>query len=115
MPDPLDPGALTGVAERGVGAWSVATPAVQMAALAALVLIIAIFAASKIIARKQDAQDGETVPASVMLTVTEEFGRQVASLTSAIEGLHEVVDQMVDTVTNCSTCPYHPKTRKDHS
>lgn len=94
-----------GVASNGVSTLPQLPEGVQYAVvIVGGVVAMAIIAA--LFFRRQ--RDDSTVPAAVMISVTEEFSRQVAHMTTAIDGLALVVEDMRDTVKGCSTCSYNP-------
>jgi len=93
-----------GVATQYVGAWGQAAPMVQIAAIAATVMIIAIIAWTW--SRKQGASDASGVPIEAFAHVVEEQARQTEALRSAVEGLSEVVHQIRMLLETRTLCPF---------
>ena len=90
-----------GVATQYVGAWGQAAPMVQVAAIVATVMIIAIIAWAW--SRKKDASG---VPVEAFAHVVEEQARQTEALRSAVEGLSEIVHQIRLLLEARTLCPY---------
>ena len=93
-----------GVATQYVGAWGQAAPIVQIAAIAATVIIIAIIAWAW--SRRRDAQESSGVPVEAFAHVVEEQARQTEALRSAVEGLSEIVHQIRLLLEARTLCPY---------
>jgi len=93
-----------GVATQYVGAWGQAAPMVQIAAIAATVIIIAIIAWTW--SRKQGAPDASGVPVEAFAHVVEEQARQTEALRSAVEGLSEVVHEIRKILEARTICPW---------
>jgi hypothetical protein len=93
-----------GVATQYVGAWGQAAPMVQIAAIAATVIIIAIIAWTW--SRRRDAQESSGVPVEAFAHVVEEQARQTEALRSAVEGLSEIVHQIRLLLEARTLCPY---------
>ncbi len=93
-----------GVATQYVGAWGQAAPMVQIAAIAATVIIIAIIAWAW--SRKQGAPDASGVPVEAFAHVVEEQARQTEALRSAVEGLSEIVHEMRKLLAARTFCPF---------
>lgn len=104
MAEPQVPDVWAGVATQYVGAWGQAAPMVQIAAIAATVIIIAIIAWAW--SRKRDAQEPSGVPVEAFAHVVEEQARQTEALRSAVEGLSEIVHQIRLLLEARTLCPY---------
>ena len=95
------------VAERAVGAFGTWPEPVQLAlSIGATIVLLAGIAAWHF--NKRRGRDEQTVPAGVMITVTEEFSRQVGHMATVVEGLSSVVEELRDSIKGCSTCHYNP-------
>jgi hypothetical protein len=92
-----------GVATQYVGAWGQAAPMVQVAAIAATVIIIAIIAWAW--SRKTSRTD-TGIPVEAFAHVVEEQARQTEALRSAVEGLSEIVHEMRKLLAARTLCPY---------
>ncbi len=95
----------TPVAEQAVGILGHAPPDVQLAFITALTLVALAAIYAWVMTHKDKDEDQGTVPAEVMVSVTEEFSRQVGRLA-------EVVEDMRDTIRGCQTCPFHPNNQR---
>ena len=95
--------------DQAVGVFGHAPKTVQIA----LVIGCVVLGLAGIAAWYFRRRDGDTVPASVLVSITEEFSRQVGHMATVVEGMHSVVEEMRDTITGCQTCPFHPNAKKD--
>ena len=93
-----------GIASQYVGAWRQAAPMVQMTAIIAAVIVVAIAAWAW--ARKQEQGDVSGVPIEAFAHVVEEQARQTEALRSAVEGLSEVVHQIRMLLETRTLCPF---------
>lgn len=92
-----------GVATQYVGAWGQAAPMVQVAAIVATVIIIAIIAWAW--SRKTSRAD-TGIPIEAFAHVVEEQARQTEALRSAVEGLSEIVHEMRKLLAARTFCPF---------
>ncbi len=104
MVEPQSPDIWAGVATQYVGAWGQAAPMVQIAAIAATVIIIAIIAWAW--SRRRDASDSSGIPVEAFAHVVEEQARQTEALRSAVEGLSEIVHEMRKLLEARTFCPF---------
>ncbi|MDO8608259.1 MAG: hypothetical protein Q7R40_17120 [Phaeospirillum sp.] len=102
----------TPVARDAVGILGQASDNVQITVTVALALIALAGIAAWFFSRRRP-EDDSTVPATLMVNVTEEFSRQVAHMTTAVEGMAEIVEELRDTIKGCSTCPFHPNAKRN--
>lgn len=102
MTDP-SPGIWAGLASQYVEAWGNAAPVVQVAAMIALVIVVAIIAWAW--SRKASRTD-TGVPVEAFAHVVEEQARQTEALRSAVEGLSEVVHQIRMLLETRTFCPF---------
>ena len=93
-----------GVATQYVGAWGSAPPTVQVAAIVAAVVIVAIVAFAWV--RKSVKNNDGGVPIEAFGHVVEEQARQTEALRSAVEGLAEIVHQMRKLLEARTFCPF---------
>lgn len=93
-----------GVATQYVGAWGQAAPMVQVAAILAVVVIVAIIAFAW--TRKSSKNSDGGVPIEAFGHVVEEQARQTEALRSAVEGLAEIVHQMRKLLEARTFCPF---------
>jgi len=101
------------VAEKGVAAFGTWPESVQLTLTGGVVVVFLAGIAAWYWSRRNPDETGQTVPAAVMITVTEEFSRQVGHMATVVEGLSEVVEDLRDSIKGCSTCHYNPHS-KDH-
>lgn len=102
------------VAQQGVGAFGTWPLPVQLSIVGgSFALLLAGIAAWYLLKRRPDPGADGTVPAAVMITVTEEFSRQVGHMATVVEGLSSVVEDLRDSIKGCSTCHYNPHARID--
>jgi len=102
------------VAQQGVmafGGWPLPVPLSIVGGTT--VLLLAGIAAWYLTKRRPSPGTDGTVPAAVMITVTEEFSRQVGHMATVVEGLSAVVEDLRDSIKGCSTCHYNPHARID--
>lgn len=92
-----------GIASQYVGAWGQAAPVVQVAAMIATVIIIAIIAWAW--SRKTSRTD-TGIPIEAFAHVVEEQARQTEALRSAVEGLSEIVLHIRRLLEARTLCPY---------
>ncbi|OAN51582.1 hypothetical protein A6A05_01605 [Magnetospirillum moscoviense] len=90
-----------GVATQYVGAWGSAAPVVQIAAIIAVVIVVAIPWS-----RRREQPDSSGVPVEAFAHVVEEQARQTEALRSAVEGLSEIVHQIRLLLEARTLCPY---------
>lgn len=102
----------TPVARDAVGVLGQASETVQIVVTICVALVVMAGIAAWFFSRRKP-EDDSTVPATLMVNVTEEFSRQVAHMTTAVEGMAEIVEELRDTIKGCSTCPFHPNTKRD--
>ena len=100
------PDVWAGVATQYVGAWGRAAPMVQMTAIAATVLVVAIIAWAWAHNRQQPEPLDSGVPVNAFAHVVEEQARQTEALRSAVEGLSEVVHEMRKLLEARTFCPF---------
>lgn len=93
-----------GVATQYVGAWGQAAPIVQIAAIAATVIVVAILAWAW--SRKKAESEPTGIPVEAFAHVVEEQARQTEALRSAVEGLSEIVHQIRLLLEARTLCPY---------
>jgi hypothetical protein len=93
-----------GVATQYVGAWGQAAPVVQVAAIAATVIIVGIVAWAW--SRRREQPEPSGVPVEAFAHVVEEQARQTEALRSAVEGLSEIVHQIRLLLEARTLCPY---------
>jgi hypothetical protein len=93
-----------GVATQYVGAWGQAAPIVQVAAIVAAVVIVAIIAFAWV--RKSSKHGDGGVPVEAFGHVVEEQARQTEALRSAVEGLAEIVHEMRKLLAARTFCPF---------
>ena len=93
-----------GVATQYVGAWGSAAPVVQIAAIIAVVIVVAILAWAW--SRRREQPDSSGVPVEAFAHVVEEQARQTEALRSAVEGLSEIVHQIRMLLEARTLCPY---------
>lgn len=91
-----------GVATQYVGAWGQAAPMVQIAAIIAVVIVVAILAWAW--SRKKQETTG--IPVEAFAHVVEEQARQTEALRSAVEGLSEIVHEMRKLLEARTFCPF---------
>jgi hypothetical protein len=84
--------------DHGFGFLSGAPEAVQMTATIGIVVIALAGILAWWLSSRRKTDDG-LVPASVLISVTEEFSRQVGHLASVVEKLEE-------TMRDCSSCAF---------
>jgi hypothetical protein len=92
-----------GVATQYVGAWGQAAPMVQVAAIVAMVIVVAILARAW--SRKTSRTD-TGIPVEAFAHVVEEQARQTEALRSAVEGLSEIVHEMRKLLAARTFCPF---------
>ncbi len=103
-----------GVATQYVGAWGAAAPVVQIAAIVATVIIVAIIAWAW--SRKSARAPTTGVPVEAFAHVVEEQARQTEALRAAVEGLSEIVHQTRMLLESRPVCPFplpHPREQGD--
>ncbi|MBC7953284.1 MAG: hypothetical protein H7Z12_15870 [Rhodospirillaceae bacterium] len=93
-----------GGATQYVGAWGQAAPVVQITAIAATVMVVAILAWSW--ARRREMPDSSGVPIEAFAHVVEEQARQTEALRSAVEGFSEIVHQIRLLLEARTLCPF---------
>lgn len=93
-----------GVATQYVGAWGQAAPMVQIAAIIAVVIVVAILAWAW--SRKKAGQETTGIPVEAFAHVVEEQARQTEALRSAVEGLSEIVHEMRKLLEARTFCPF---------
>ncbi|CAA7615103.1 hypothetical protein [Magnetospirillum sp. SS-4] len=93
-----------GVATQYVGAWGSAAPVVQIAAIIAVVIVVAILAWAW--SRRRELPESSGVPVEAFAHVVEEQARQTEALRSAVEGLSEIVHQIRLLLEARTLCPY---------
>lgn len=104
MAEPQVPDVWAGVATQYVGAWGSAAPVVQIAAIIAVVIVVAILAWAW--SRRREQPDSSGVPVEAFAHVVEEQARQTEALRSAVEGLSEIVHQIRLLLEARTLCPY---------
>jgi membrane protein implicated in regulation of membrane protease activity len=104
MAEPQAPDVWAGVATQYVGAWGSAAPVVQIAAIIAVVIVVAILAWAW--SRRREQPDSSGVPVEAFAHVVEEQARQTEALRSAVEGLSEIVHQIRLLLEARTLCPY---------
>lgn len=92
------------VATQYVGAWGQAAPMVQIAAIIAVVIVVAILAWAW--SRKKSGPETTGIPVEAFAHVVEEQARQTEALRSAVEGLSEIVHQIRLLLEARTLCPY---------
>lgn len=104
---PLMPGPdWTPVAERAVWAFGTWPQWTQIAvSISATTVLLAGIAAWYLNRRHSDSG---MVPAAILVSMTEEFSRQVGHMAMVVEGLSAVVEDLRDSIKGCSTCHYNP-------
>lgn len=107
------------VAQQGVVAFGTWPMPVQLSIVGGATALLLAGIAAWYLTKRRPPGDG-TVPAAVMITVTEEFSRQVGHLSTVVEGVGAaletvtaVVERMERAIQGCSTCHYNPHARKD--
>jgi len=92
-----------GVATQYVGAWGSAAPVVQIAAIIAVVIVVAILAWAW---SRKKGQETTGIPVEAFAHVVEEQARQTEALRSAVEGLSEIVHEMRKLLEARTFCPF---------
>ena len=93
-----------GVATQYVDAWGQAAPMVQIAAIIAVVIVVAILAWAW--SRKKAGHETTGIPVEAFAHVVEEQARQTEALRSAVEGLSEIVHEMRKLLEARTFCPF---------
>lgn len=93
-----------GLASQYVGAWGQAVPMVQMTAIIAAVIAIAILAWAW--SRRKEHGEASGVPVEAFAHVVEEQARQTEALRSAVEGLSEIVHEIRKILEARTLCPW---------
>lgn len=115
------------VASQAVGVFGQVTPTVQIViAIGVTVVILATISAvylSRRDAREADATANAERPpdnnedaialARAIVSLSDELGRQVGHMAAAVDALSATVARMDQTIIGCSTCPFHPNSRKE--
>ena len=96
-----------GVATQYVGAWGQAAPIVQIAAIVAAVVIVAIIAWAW---TRKKSSGGETaspgIPVDAFAHVVEEQARQTEALRCAVESLSDIVHETRKLLEARTFCPF---------
>jgi chromate transport protein ChrA len=102
------------VAEHAVGAFGTWPETVQLTVSVSAAIVLLAGIAVWHLSRRRSPED-QMVPATVMITVTEEFSRQVGHLATTVEGvglamdsLAKLVERMEAAIQGCATCHYNP-------